>query len=89
MSRPRSHDKSIPISVAIPLSLVTRLNEELSYRQSRSKYICRAIQNRLDEVEENAISTRSTRQLMAALSHREDIDDTLKILLLQLITNQN
>jgi len=85
MSRRRSSDKCIPISVALPLSLVMKLDQELSINQSRSKYIQKAIHNRLNEVQENAISERSTRQLMAALSMRSDIDESLRMLLIGLL----
>lgn len=83
--RPRSSDKSIPISVALPMSLVRELDIELTRKQSRSKYIATAIKNRLDEVKNSGVETRSTRQLMAALSQRSDIDPTLGIILTKLL----
>jgi len=46
--RPRSTDKSVPISIALPGSLVTRIDQELSYSSSRSKWIANAIRNKLD-----------------------------------------
>ena len=87
MSRPRSNDKAIPISVALPSSLVKRLDMELSYRASRSKYIRVAIENRLNEVENSGVESRSTRQLMAALHAREDIDDSLRAILVHVLTH--
>ena len=81
MSRPRSTDKSIPISVALPASLVRRLDQELSYTSSRSKYVAVAIENRLNEIEATAISELSTRQLMAELNFRIDISTNLKTIL--------
>jgi metal-responsive CopG/Arc/MetJ family transcriptional regulator len=81
MSRPRSTDKSIPISVALPGSLVKRLDQELSYKSSRSKYVAKAIENRLNEIEATAISELSTRQLMAELNFRIDISQNLKTIL--------
>ena len=81
MSRPRSTDKSIPISVALPGSLVKRLDQELSYQASRSKYVAKAIENRLNEIESTAISELSTRQLMAELNFRIDISKNLKTIL--------
>ena len=81
MSRPRSTDKSIPISVALPSSLVKRLDQELSYTSSRSKYVATAIANRLNEIESTAISELSTRQLMAELNFRIDISKNLKTIL--------
>lgn len=47
MSRRRSTDPAIPVSIAVPRSLHTRMNELLAYKQSRSKWICDAIENKL------------------------------------------
>ena len=83
--RPRSSDKSIPISVALPMSLVHRLDMELSIKQSRSKYIAKAIKNRLDEVSASGVETRTTRQLLATISERKDVDETLLIIINKLL----
>lgn len=82
MSRKRSTDKSIPISVALPGSLVRRLDQELKYTASRSKYVAKAIENRLAELESSAVSDASTRQLMAALHARKDISKQLETMLI-------
>ena len=87
MSRARSQDKSIPISVALPGSLVTRLDQELSYQASRSKYVAIAIKNRLDEVQSSAIEDASSRTLMAALHGRTDISNNLKTILQTILMN--
>jgi predicted DNA-binding protein len=81
MSRKRSIDKSIPISVALPSSLVRRLDQELDYTSSRSKYVAKAIENRLNEMESSALSDASTRHLMAELNFRIDISKNLKTIL--------
>jgi len=87
MSRKRSIDKSIPISVALPSSLVRRLDQELDYTSSRSKYVARAIQNRLDEISSSAVSEASTRQLMGILHARKDISNQLKTILETILMN--
>tara|TARA_R110000823_G_C15912097_1_gene497832 strand:+ start:1288 stop:1551 length:264 start_codon:yes stop_codon:yes gene_type:complete len=87
MSRKRSIDKSIPISVALPGSLVKRLDQELDYTSSRSKYVAKAIQNRLDEVASSAIDDASSRKLMAALHARSDITQNLKTILETILLN--
>jgi len=87
MSRKRSTDKAIPISVALASSLVRRLDQELDYTSSRSKYVARAIQNRLDELQSSAVSEASTRQLMAALMARKDITNQLRLILETLVSN--
>lgn len=86
MSRRRSADKSIPISIALPRSVVARLDQVLAYKDSRSAYIARAITDRLDEIGASSIGDAPTRQLMAALSSREDIDSSLRHLLLQILS---
>ena len=87
MSRKRSIDKSIPISVALPGSLVKRLDQELSYQASRSKYVANAIENRLKQMENSSVSEASTRQLMAALMARKDITNQLRLILETLVSN--
>ena len=87
MSRKRSTDKSIPISVALPSSLVRRLDQELSYTSSRSKYVANAIEHRLQQMENSSVSEASTRQLMAALMARKDITNQLRLILETLVSN--
>jgi metal-responsive CopG/Arc/MetJ family transcriptional regulator len=88
MSRRRSVDKHIPISIALPRSVVARLDQVLAYKDSRSAYIARAITDRLNQLEASSIADAPTRQLMAALSSREDIDSTLRHLLLQILAQK-
>lgn len=49
MSRRRSTDPAIPVSIAIPRSLHTRLNEILAYKSSRSAWVVDAIKLKLNE----------------------------------------
>ena len=89
MSRPRSRDKSIPISVAMPNSMVLKLDNELDYTQSRSAWICNAIEGKLLGMAHNGIESKTTWQLCAALSMRPELDETLKTLLMNaVIDNQ-
>jgi metal-responsive CopG/Arc/MetJ family transcriptional regulator len=87
MGRKRSTNKSVPISVSLPGSLVTRLDQELSYQASRSKYVQVAIENRLKQMENSPVSEASTRQLMAALMARKDITNQLRLILETLVSN--
>lgn len=48
MSRPRSTDKHQPLTISMPGSLMKRLDQELSYKQSRSKWVQQAIKAKLD-----------------------------------------
>ncbi|AXH78657.1 MAG: hypothetical protein [Circular genetic element sp.] len=81
MSRPRSKDKRVPITIAIPTSLMMKLENELSHSQSRSKWVSDAIENKLLDIKHNPIADRTSRQLIAQLIQRGDIDTTLKLIL--------
>jgi metal-responsive CopG/Arc/MetJ family transcriptional regulator len=87
MSRKRSIDRSESVSVALPGSLVRRLDQELDYTSSRSKYVAKAIENRLNEMQSSAVSEASTRQLIAALRARPDISKQLFTILDSLVSN--
>ena len=87
MSRKRSIDRSESVSVALPGSLVRRLDQELDYTSSRSKYVAKAIENRLKEMQSSAVSEASTRQLIAALRARPDISKQLFTILDTLVSN--
>lgn len=83
MSRRRSTDPAIPVSIAIPRSLFTRLNELLSWRSSRSKWVCDAIRAKLDahSVRHQVLSDISDAILLQELLLRRAIDnDTYTIL---------
>jgi len=47
--RPRSRDKVVPVSIGIPVSLMVRLDNELDWKQSRSKWVKSAIIQKLDD----------------------------------------
>lgn len=72
MSRPRSTDPSVALSIAVPQSLKTRLDQELSYKQSRSKWVCHAITEKLEQ--DFDYSSISDMQLLGMLYSRGIID---------------
>ena len=76
MSRPRSTDKHQPLTISVPGSLMTRLDQELSYKQSRSKWVQQAIKAKLDahEDESQVISSLSDLRLITILFNRGVID---------------
>ena len=76
MSRRRSLDPHHPITIALPRSLKTRLDELLSYKQSRSRWVCDAIRAKLDahDDEHQVISSLSTNRLLGLLFNRVIID---------------
>ena len=84
MSRPRSTDKHQPLTISVPGSLMTRLDQELSYKQSRSKWVQQAIKAKLDahDDESQVISSISDIRLLTILFNRHVINwelyDTIK-----------
>ena len=76
MSRRRSNDPAIPVSIAIPRSLHTRMNELLGYKQSRSRWVCQAIEAKLDAHDDahQVISSLSSHRLAALLFNRHVIN---------------
>ena len=75
MSRPRSTDKHQPLTISVPGSLMTRLDQELSYKQSRSKWVQQAIRAKLDayDNESQIIQDISDLRLLTILHNREVI----------------
>lgn len=72
MSRRRSVDPSIPVSIAIPRSLHTRLNELLAYKQSRSRWVCEAITAKVNAI--TKIEQVESKELCYELYNRHIID---------------
>lgn len=59
MPRPRSRDKVVPVSIGIPVSLMMRLDNELDWKQSRSKWVKSAIISKLDnQFDYDSLSSR-------------------------------
>jgi len=81
----RSANPTRKISITIPDRIFLELERTLSYTQSRSRFISSAIEEKLDGESSQTIPESSTRQLMAAITSRDDVDETLKHLLLQIL----
>lgn len=88
MSRRRSLNPTKAISVTIPENLLHELDDQLSYSQSRSKFIANAVEEKLKKYDSPSplVSDSSVRQLMAALVAREETDGVLKKLLLHILS---
>jgi hypothetical protein len=67
---------------SIPVELVY----ELKKKHNQSETVTRALKKYLDPDPLLQVHDASSRQLMAALTARDDIDETLKALLLQILT---
>ncbi len=76
MGRRRVNDKTVPVSVGLPQSLLDRLNMQLDWRASRSKWVKRAIQAKLDAIsdESQVIEELSSRRLIVLLFNRNIIN---------------
>ena len=75
MSRPRSTDPSVPLSIAVPSSLKTRLDQELAYTSSRSQWVVHAIKEKLNQ--QFDYDSLSTRFLIRELQFRNIISNDL------------
>lgn len=68
--RPRSRDKVVPVSIGIPVSLMMRLDNELDYKQSRSRWVKSAIVSKLEQDSAFDVSTLSNLRLLVLLHNR-------------------
>jgi len=82
----RAKNRTVKMSITVPLNIFNELERTLSYTQSRSKFISSAIAEKLDGTSPESILESTTRQLMAAITARDDVDETLKHLLLQILS---
>jgi len=86
MSRRRSTDPTKAISITLPQSLLDNIDDQLTRTSSRSLWIAKACQNKLNELQTSSIADANSRVLMAALTSRNDVDDSLKHLLFQILS---
>lgn len=77
--RLRSSDPTHAISVTLPVSLLAKINEQLSRTQSRSHWIAGACRMRLGE--SSPLGEVRSKTLLIELMTREDIDADLKKLI--------
>jgi metal-responsive CopG/Arc/MetJ family transcriptional regulator len=81
----RTKQRMTAIHVSIPVRLLEDFDELLSFKASRSKAISHLMRKYVDG-EYSDTPMMSSRQLMAMLTNRDDVDDLLKSLLLQILT---
>ena len=67
-------------------SIDEEIVRELRQKKNQSETVNRALKKYLHYDHAPIINESTTRQLMAALLAREDIDETMKALLLQILT---
>ena len=83
MGRRRSNNPKRAIGITLKTSTLEELDELLTYKQSRSKFIQTSLDLRMGG--SNYVQDASTKQLMAALRMREDCDEFLHKLLSQVL----
>jgi len=74
--RPRSRDKVLPITIGLPMSLHHRLENKISYTQSRSKWVQNAIIAKLEayDNESQVIAELESKRLLVILLNRGVIE---------------
>ena len=82
----RTKQRMTAIHVSIPVRLLEDFDETLRFNQSRSAKISTLMYDHINIDTSSTIRGASTRQLMAALHARDDVDETMKHLLLQILT---
>jgi metal-responsive CopG/Arc/MetJ family transcriptional regulator len=87
MGRRRVKEKHIPMSLSVPYRLIQRVEEQLGYKQSRSKWVQGAIQAKLDmEIDWSLIESERLLRLLLA---RGIINlDTFKVMLRSVETEE-
>jgi hypothetical protein len=69
---------------SIPIELV----QDLKKKHNQSETVTRALRKYLDPDEVSSIKDATTHQLMAVLTNRNDVDEGLKALLLQILSQR-
>ena len=85
----RTKQRMTAIHVSIPVRLLQDFDDTLRFNQSRSAKISQLISQEINQDNYQGIGQVSSRQLMAALTARDDVDDTMKHLLLQILTKSS
>jgi len=80
----RSKVKFTQIHVSVPVRLLEDFDETIGFNHSRSRKISQLMKYHLEN-DGMMIGDATSRQLMAALTARDDVDQTMKTLLLQIL----
>lgn len=86
--KPRTKSPTRPIHVTLPIRLIQDFDETLRYNQSRSKKIAALIDDYMNG-DGALVRETETRQLLRAICNRSDTDDTLRTLLLQVLSQSS
>ena len=81
MPRQRSRDKVVPVSIGLPISLMMRLDSELNWNQSRSKYVKSAILQKLEN--QFDFGSVPSKQLLGMILNRGIIEYEMYLILVK------
>jgi len=82
MSRRRSTDPSKAIGITLPASLLARIDDKLSYFDSRSAWIAKSCEDRLEETSD--LSDLTPMYIVAQLIKMLEHDDAMTIVVMKL-----
>ena len=92
MPRRRSSDPTTDIRITIPMSVLSKIHEELGHKDSRSAWISKACRMRLAE-ERPGLDEYSTMRLLSEVRYRGNISydkkDIITLWLDELATSSN
>lgn len=75
MSRPRSSDRSVPVTFSMKTSLDTRLKNHISFEMSRSAWIVKAIESKLNRDGQGDVDHWTTDELLQELQYERFKDN--------------
>jgi metal-responsive CopG/Arc/MetJ family transcriptional regulator len=81
----RTKQRMTAIHVSIPVRLLEDFDQTIGYHHSRSRKISQLMKHHLEQ-DGMVVDDCTTRQLMAFLAARDDCDEVLSALLLQILT---
>jgi len=81
LPRQRSRDKVVPVSIGLPISLMMRLDSELNWNQSRSKYVKSAILQKLEN--QFDFGSVPSKQLLGMILNRGIIEYEMYLILVK------
>ena len=86
--KPRTKQPTRPIHVTLPIKMLEDFDATLRYNQSRSKKIALLINDYMNG-DGALVRETETRQLLRAICNRSDTDETLRTLLLQVLSQSS
>lgn len=89
MSRRRTGDRYVPITISLKPSMIDALEATLGPKQSRSQWIADAIDKKMDDDDHIALSEYSIGRLLSEVRGRADINGEMKGIIEYWLSNLN